>query len=288
MTEEIAPSLAERLRRELQRMTPNEKRAAMRLLADFPMAGLDTAARFGEAAGVSAPTVLRMIAKLGFPSYGAFQDELKAELAAQRETPLAKGAGLGARMRRGDPLSDFAAATIDNLRATSANVPRDEFAAVATMLADPRRGVHLLGGRFTDAIAEYMAAHLRVLRPNVRRLAGQPGARLDQLLDIERRDVVMLFDIRRYSADLLVFAEQAAARGAAVVLVTDQWMSPISRVARHVLPAHVAAPSVWDSGAGLLLIAEALLAEVAKADNGAGTKRLQALEAIRSRESGSR
>ncbi|MBN8999691.1 MAG: MurR/RpiR family transcriptional regulator, partial [Rhizobiales bacterium] len=159
---------------------------------------------------------------------------------------------------------------------------------VASMLADPRRGVHLLGGRFTDAIAEYMAAHLRVLRPNVRRLAGQPGARLDQLLDIERRDVVMLFDIRRYSADLLVFAEQAAARGAAVVLVTDQWMSPISRVARHVLPAHVAAPSVWDSGAGLLLIAEALLAEVAKADNGAGTKRLQALEAIRSRESGSR
>ena len=72
------------------------------------------------------------------------------------------------------------------------------------------------------------------------------------------------------------------------MLVTDQWMSPISRVARHVLPAHVAAPSVWDSGAGLLLIAEALLAEVAKADNGAGTKRLQALEAIRSRESGSR
>ncbi|MBB3933182.1 DNA-binding MurR/RpiR family transcriptional regulator [Kaistia hirudinis] len=281
MTQEVQPSLAERLKRELGRMTPNEKRAAVRLLADFPMAGLDTAARFGEAAGVSAPTVLRMIAKLGISSYGAFQDELKAELAAQRETPLAKGAGLGGRMPRGDPLSDFAAATIDNLRATSSNVPRDEFAAVAAMLADGRRAVHLLGGRFTDAIAEYATVHLRVLRPGVRHIAGQPAAWLDQLLDIEKRDVVLLFDIRRYSDDLLAFAERVAARGAIVVLVTDQWLSPISRVARHVLPAHVAVPSVWDSSAGLLLVVEALLAEVAKAENGAGTKRLQALEAIR-------
>jgi DNA-binding MurR/RpiR family transcriptional regulator len=281
VTQEVQPSLAERLKRELSRMTPNEKRAAVRLLADFPMAGLDTAARFGEAAGVSAPTVLRMVAKLGFSSYGSFQDALKAELAAQRETPLAKGAGVGARMQRGDPLSDFAAATIENLRATSANVPRDELAAVAALLADGRRAVHLLGGRFTDAIAEYMTVHLRVLRPRVRRLAGQPPAWLDQLLDIDKRDIVLLFDIRRYSDDLLAFAERVASRGAIVVLVTDQWLSPISRVARHVLPAHVAVPSVWDSSAGLMLIAETLLAEVAKAENGAGTKRLEALEAIR-------
>ncbi len=99
-------SLAERLRRDLSLMTPNEKRAAQRLLADFPMAGLDSAARFGEAAGVSAPTVLRMIAKLGFSSYGAFQDELKSELAARRATPLTKGLQRFAD----DPLAAFAAA----------------------------------------------------------------------------------------------------------------------------------------------------------------------------------
>jgi len=270
-------SIAERIRRDLGRLTPNERRAAMRLLADFPMAGLDTAARFGEAAGVSAPTVLRMIAKLGFQSYGAFQDGLKAELAAQRETPLGKGP----RRPRGDALSDFAAAAIDNLRATSANVPRDEFAAVAALLGDERRGVHLLGGRVTDALAEYMTAHLRVLRPKVRHIAGQPAAWLDQLLDIERRDVVVLFDIRRYSDDLLAFAERVAGRGATIVLVTDPWLSPISKVARHVLPAHVAVPSVWDSAAGLLVLVEALLATVATAEDGGGTRRLEALEAIR-------
>ncbi len=276
MTESGA-SIAERLRRDLGRMTPNEKRAAQRLLADFPMAGLDSAARFGEASGVSAPTVLRMVAKLGYQSYGAFQDELKAELAARRATPLTKGL----RSYADDPLAAFAAASVDNLRATAANVPRDEFAAVAALLSDPRRSVHLLGGRFTDPIADYMAAHLRVLRPEVRRIGGQPAAWLDQLLDIQKRAVVVLFDIRRYSAELALFAERADARGAAVVLVTDQWLSPISKVARHVLPAHVAAPSVWDSGAGLMLIVEALLAAVATARGTEGRARLEALEAIR-------
>ncbi len=270
-------SIAERLRRDLGRMTPNEKRAAQRLLADFPMAGLDTAARFGEASGVSAPTVLRMVAKLGFASYGAFQDELKAELAARRATPLTKGL----RSYADDPLAAFAAASVENLRATAANVPRDEFAAVVALLSDPRRSVHLLGGRFTDPIADYMAVHLRVLRSDVRRITGQPAAWLDQLLDIQKRAIVVLFDIRRYSDDLAAFAARASARGATVVLVTDQWLSPISKVARHVLPAHVAAPSVWDSGAGLILIVEAMLAAVATARGAEGRDRLEALEAIR-------
>lgn len=276
MTDSSA-SIAERLRRDLGRFTPNQKRAAQRLLADFPMAGLDTAARFGEAAGVSAPTVLRMIAKLGFASYGAFQDELKSELAARRATPLTKGL----RSYADDPLASFAAASVDNLRATAANVPRGEFDAVAALLSDPRRSIGLLGGRFTDPIADYMAVHLRVLRPEVRRISGQPTAWLDQLLDIHQRSVVLLFDIRRYSDDLAHFAERAAARGATIALVTDQWLSPISRVARHVLPAHVQAPSVWDSGAGLILIVEALLSAVATARGAEGRQRLEDLEAIR-------
>ena len=269
-------SIAERLRRDIGRLTPNERRAAHRLLAEYPMAGLDTAARFGEAAGVSAPTVLRMIAKLGFASYGAFQDGLKAELAAQRETPLTKG---GTR-RDGDPLDNLARAAIAHLRATAENVPREEFDAAVRLIADPRRPLHLLGGRFTDAIAAYMAAHLRVLRPQVQHIEGQPAAWFDRLLDIGKQDVIVLFDIRRYSDDLIGFAERAAGRGARIILITDQWLSPISKVARHVLPAHVPAPSVWDSSAGLLLLAEALTAAVAE-QGGAARGRLEALERLR-------
>lgn len=271
-------SIAERLRRDLGALTPNERRAAHRLLADYPMAGLDTVAGFGEAAGVSAPTVLRMITKLGYDSYGEFQKELRAELAERLATPLTKG---GDRALGNDRLGDFAEAAVANIRETTANVARDEFDAAVRLLADTNRQAHILGGRFTDPLADYFVAHLRVLRPGVRRITGGRASWLDQLLDVDRRDAVVLFDIRRYSTDLAAFAERAADRGAAVVLITDQWLSPISRVAAHVLPAHVAAPSIWDSSAGLVLIVEAILAALARELGADARRRLAAIEALR-------
>ena len=277
MSGDVTHSIAERIRRDLGQLTPNERRAAHRLLADYPVAGLDTAARFGKAAGVSAPTVLRMIAKLGFASYGAFQEALRGELAARLETPLMKGGNLG----NGDRLARFAEAAIANIRETEANIAREEFDAVVALLADRTRPVHVLGGRFTDPIADYLVAHLRVLRPEVRRVVGERFAWLDQLLDIGKRDVFVVFDIRRYSEDLSALAGQAAKRGATVTLFTDQWLSPVSKVARRVLPAHVVAPSVWDSAAGILLLVEAVLSAVATELGAHARDRLTAIEAMR-------
>lgn len=272
------PSIAELIRRDLGSMTPNERRAAHRLLADYPVAGLATVAEFGEAAGVSGPTVLRMIAKLGFNSYGTFQRTLRTELAARLETPLMKGGDF----RRGDDrLSRFAEASIANIRETAANVARDEFNAVVRLLADGSRPLHVIGGRFTDPIADYLIAHLRVLRPLVRRIEGGAMNRIDQLLDIGKRDVIVVFDIRRYAEDIAEFAGRAAGRGATVALFTDQWLSPVSRVARHVLPAHVVAPSIWDSSAGLLLLVEATLSAVAHALGPVARERLSAIETLR-------
>lgn len=271
-------SIAERIRRDLGAFTPNERHAAHRLLADFPMAGLDTLAGFGEAAGVSAPTVLRMVTKLGFSSYGSFQKALRAELAERLATPLMKGgdAALG-----NDRLGRFAKSVIANVRETATGVARGEFEAVVGLLSDTNRHAHILGGRFTDPLADYFGAHLRVLRPNVRRITGGRASWLDQLLDVGKRDVVILFDIRRYSTDLAAFAERATGRGAAIVLITDQWLSPISRLAAHVLPAHVAVPSIWDSSGGLVLIVEAILAALARELGPKARDRLATLEKLR-------
>lgn len=277
MSATLPPSVAERVRRDLASLTPNEKRAAQRLLADYPVAGLDTVAAFGQASGVSGPTVLRMIAKLGFDSYGEFQRALRVELAAQRETPLMKGSDFSAN----DQLDRFAEATIANLRESIANVPRGEFEAIVRLLSDRNRPIHVLGGRFTDAIADYMVAHLRVLRPQVRRITGQRFGWLDQLLDVGKRDVFVLFDIRRYSEDLAELARAASQRGATVTLFTDQWMSPISKVAKHVLPARVVVPSIWDSSAGLLLLVEALLSAIAAELGPVARNRLAAIERLR-------
>ena len=58
MSPRPTPSVAELMRRDLGAMTPNERRAAHRLLADYPVAGLDTVAAFGKAAAEPTPAAL--------------------------------------------------------------------------------------------------------------------------------------------------------------------------------------------------------------------------------------
>lgn len=78
-----AGTLATDIRARLGELTPTERRAAHVLLSNYPFAGLETVAQFASRAGVSAPSILRFIARLGFSAYADFQRRLKEELEAQ-------------------------------------------------------------------------------------------------------------------------------------------------------------------------------------------------------------
>ncbi|ADZ71975.1 MurR/RpiR family transcriptional regulator [Polymorphum gilvum] len=275
-------ALVEQIRQRLDDFTATERRAAHALLANYPMLGLETVAQFAEAAGVSSPTILRFVARLGFPAFADFQKRLRSELENQLKSPLARDPSLPDE--GGGTGNPFADKVIENIRETFLHLPARDIEAFADLLADDRRTVYLLGGRFTDALACYMAAHLRIVRDNVVHVAGQEGNWLDQLIGMGPRDVLIVFDIRRYQAEVVRFAEAAARQGVAVGLVTDSWMSPIARIAAHVLPARVAVPSPWDSVTALMAIAEALIAAVTRRNWTRSEKRMKRLEALRDRQ----
>ncbi|PVB59824.1 MurR/RpiR family transcriptional regulator [Labrenzia sp. 011] len=269
--------LLEEIRDRLDEFTATEKRAAHALLGNYPMQGLGTVAQFAEAAGVSSPTILRFIGRLGYPGFAEFQRKLRGELENQLNSPLARSAHM-ADDANGDP---HVGQLVENVRETFAHLPGGELAGLIRLLSDERKAIHLIGGRFTDGLARYMAAHLRIVRPNVTHVAGQHGNWLDQLIGMGPKDVVVVFDIRRYQAEIIQFAEAAAKQGATVALVTDSWMSPVGRFASFVLPARVAVPSPWDSSLALMAIAEVLIAGVTRENQERAQERMRALEELR-------
>jgi DNA-binding MurR/RpiR family transcriptional regulator len=91
---------------------------------------------------------------------------------------------------------------------------------------------------------------------------------------------VALFDIRRYDARMLEFAASAKERGARIVLITDQWISPIARLAVHSLPLRIEAPSPWDSNMVPLFVAETLVAAMVAASWPATQARIRELESL--------
>lgn len=284
----MAQTIVEKLREGLDGFSATERRVAHQLLAEYPMAGLQSATALAGVVGVSPPTVLRLVGRLGFSSYLDFQRNLREELAAQLSSPLAKQparkqvAGKGSRPVQ----ADFTDAVLGNLQETFANLPRGEFEGVVQLLSDPRLRIHLIGGRFTDALALYLSVQLRILRPGVSHLQEQESNWRDQLLDMGKRDVLLVFDIRRYQPSLLRLAQAAAVRQARVILLTDQWLSPIVRVATHVLTARVVVPSVLDSSTALMALSESLLAEVSRRGWEKSRRRIKELEDMQGRLGG--
>lgn len=271
--------LLEEIRERLDEFTATERKAAHALLANYPMQGLGTVAQFAEAAGVSSPTILRFVARLGFPGFSDFQGRLRLELQSQLNSPLARSSTMETPQSvDGDPLME---ALVENVRETFSHLPKGELQALTRILADEKRTVYLLGGRFTDALARYMAAHLRIVRQNVVHVAGQEGNWLDQLIGMGPRDVLIVFDIRRYQTEIVRFAEAAARQGVTVGLITDSWMSPIGRIAAHVLPARVAVPSPWDSSTALMALSERIIAGVTQQSAERSQQRMKALEDLR-------
>ncbi|MBL8575183.1 MAG: MurR/RpiR family transcriptional regulator [Hyphomicrobiaceae bacterium] len=276
-----ADSLASLVRVQLDKFTPTERRVCHVLLSNYPFAGLETAAELAARAGVSAPTVLRFVARLGLSGYPEFQKRLREELEARLIAPAAKHRPADEATGAAAALDAFAAAVKGNVTRTMDDVAVSEFEAIATLLADPKRPIHCVGGRFTEPLALYLVRHLRIVRPDVTMLDAMTATWGDHVINMDKRDVLVAFDIRRYQTDVIQLAENAAARGASVVLFTDTWLSPIVRIARHVLSSQVGVPSNFDSTVAMLALIEALIARVTDDLWPTAKLRMEALEKLR-------
>jgi len=167
----MGASISELISERLDAMPKGERRAAHTLIANYPLLGLKTVADFSAQAGVSSPTILRFVSRLGFHSYSEFQSALKDELAAQLQSPLSRTVDQEPDARGG--ATPDVEATLENIRETFRHLPSKQIAEIVAALADTRSKVFLLGGRFSDPIARYMAAHLTIIRPNIFHLSGQ-------------------------------------------------------------------------------------------------------------------
>ncbi|EAB6718275.1 MurR/RpiR family transcriptional regulator, partial [Salmonella enterica subsp. enterica] len=144
-------SIAELISDRSHDMPAGERRAAQTLIAHYPIAGLKTVAEFAAQAGVSSPTILRFVSRLGMANYSEFQARLQDELAAQLQSPLSRST----RSRR-SPASDFVDAVTTNLQETFRHFGQKQIDEIAALIAASNGRVYLAGGRFTDPLARYL------------------------------------------------------------------------------------------------------------------------------------
>jgi len=250
-------SVAEQLRRSLGELAPAERRVARALLAVYPAAGLGTVAGLAEEASTSSATVVRLVQKLGYAGFPEFQETLRCELADRRTGPVER---LDTTATRGtDVLEPMAKRLADVTASILTTVPRAELDAAVALLADTKRRVYLAGGRVSHSLAEYLTTHLGRMRPGVHLMPRDRMRRHAELLDLRRRDVLVVLDFRRYEAATVDLATRARQRDVRLVVITDVLLSPAARDATVVLPVEVDSPSPFDTSVSSIALLEVLL-----------------------------
>lgn len=267
-------------------LTQSERKLATALLSDYPYAGLISIHELAARAEVSAPSITRFVAKIGVGGYPEMQRQLLAELKAGDRSPVEIHDAN--RCVEGGYLADFIARAASQMQSASDNVTEGQFLRTCALLADRKRSVYALGGRISDTIAQHLSFHLRQARKDVFHLPRDPEAWPEYLLRLRPGDVFFLVDFRRYQINLTRLAEQAAARRAEIVLMTDKWLSPATRHATEVLAVPIETGTAWDSYSAALAVTEALVTRVAEDSWDSTRARIEAWDAARQTEIGAK
>ncbi len=262
-------------------LTPSEERIVQLLLADYPTLGLGTATNLAKKAGVSDATVVRLAVKLGFEGFPDLQRKLLAEVEARLHSPL-----LMMETKRptgGEAMiaESYLHAVSEAIDRTVSATPGATYERAARLVLETKGKVALLGGRFSRHLAGMLSGYLIQMRPGVLDLGAISAQSFDMLLDLGKKDLLIVFDYRRYQADVVSFSQQAAAQGVSIILFTDLWLSPIADQAELTIICPLEVPSPYDTMAPAMAQVEALATQILASIDETTRKRIERVEKIR-------
>lgn len=253
--------LITKIQSELPGFSKGQKQIARFILEHYDKAAFMTASRLGVTVGVSESTVVRFATELGYDGYPHLQRALQ-EMIRNKLTSVQRMEVAGDRMGGRDVLQTVLHADTDMIRVTLDEIDRDAFQGAVDALMGAKR-IYILGVRSSSALASFLGFYFNLLFENVTLVHTNSVSEIfEQVLRVGPGDVLFGISFPRYSKRTLSAMKYARDRGARVIVLTDSQLSPLARVADHVLLARSDMASFVDSLVAPLSVINALIVAV--------------------------
>lgn len=253
--------LITKIQSELPGFSKGQKQIARFILEHYDKAAFMTASRLGVTVGVSESTVVRFATELGYDGYPHLQRALQ-EMIRNKLTSVQRMEVAGDHMGGRDVLQTVLHADTDMIRVTLDEIDRDAFQGAVDALMGAKR-IYILGVRSSSALASFLGFYFNLLFENVTLVHTNSVSEIfEQVLRVGPGDVLFGISFPRYSKRTLSAMKYARDRGARVIALTDSQLSPLARVADHVLLARSDMASFVDSLVAPLSVINALIVAV--------------------------
>lgn len=269
-----AKSFVRQVRSQLAALTAAERKLAD-LLLDFPgeLASYN-ASELAVLAGVSNATVTRLIRRLGYRSYDDARRHAREERLSG--SPLYQAA-TGPALAAADTLAAHLQQAQHNLAHSFAHLEPAAVTAMVQALLDAPQ-VLIFGSRASHAFASYLRWQIRQVRPRVLALPGPGETLAEYLADLDPQDCVVVFNLRRQTAQRDALLQAAARVGARVLLISDQTSPEFD--ATWSVQCHCTGPGPLDNHVAVMAVCDLLATLVIAAAGPAARRRLAAIEVL--------
>ena len=262
-TEEIivAKSILHMIESGMSTFSKGQKRIADYILQNSDKAAFMTASKLGKLSGVSESTVVRFASELGYDGYPSMQRALQ-EMIRSRLTSTQRIQAAGDLLSGQDLLSAVVQSDMDKLRMMVGEADRKEFDRVVDKIMEARH-IYILGVRSSSYVAGYLNFYMHLLFENVTLVqSNAAGEIFEQLLRVGPGDVMIAISFPRYSNVTMNTVKFAQDRGATIVAITDNMLSPVYQLSDAALLAPCEMISFVDSMVAPLSLVNALLIAV--------------------------
>lgn len=258
---EGSENLLVRIQERMPQLSKGQKRIGQFIMDQYDKAAYITAAKLGEAVGVSESTVVRFAGELGFDGYPGLQRALQAMIRTQLTSVQRMGVASD-RMGDGDILSSVLESDMENIRLTLSAIDRDDFKKTIDTLLEART-IYILGARSSASLASFLGFYFNMMFRDARVVQAGTGTEVfEQIYRIGQGDVLFGISFPRYSRRTLKALRFAKDRSATVIGLTDSESSPIAGAADIKLLARSDMASFADSLVAPFSVINALIVGV--------------------------
>ncbi len=255
--------------------TSAERAIAQHILAHYATLAFETAESLASKVGVSAITVGRFSRQLGYRNFKALKHELKDGTA--EAMPWLIGDDLLEFVETDDGSDEGESKReMKSLLAVYRLAETPQWAAAIELLAKSRT-VRIAGFQTERGIAMLLANHLQFMRDGVQLVDLSAGNYADIFASEQDDACLVVIDIRRYSRQSYLVAEQASQHGIPLIVLTDLFCDWAPRFTPHVIAVPTQTGMFWSSPVALVCAVNLMVNGVIKM---IGTRVEQRLEKL--------
>lgn len=258
-------ALVEKLKQDIDSFTPRQRALAEFILQNPESLAFLTITDLAKRVGVSEATITRFCSTLGYDGFvhlcREVQEAIQSELSTVGRFQLVRTMGRHSVETQSPSTFERVFSTeIDNLISLSRNIRTVDFYSCVDLMAEADR-ICIIGSMASSCLASYFGYMLKKIFPGVNVLHGHGSMAAAACNHLTPKSLVFLISFPRYPKVSVELGQLAAQKGAHIIAITNNPISPIVPLANITFFIPLGIVSFIDAYAAPIAFLNALVTE---------------------------